>query len=302
MPRKSDKPYRAQANLSVLFGDESSSGETINISQIILPSSQPRKYFDPEKLEQLASSIKAHGVIEPLLVRPLGNKYELVAGERRYRACQMAEINDIPVTIKELSDESAFELALVENLQREDLNPVEETEGVLFLLAQKLTMSVESVVNLLYKINNESKKEFNHNVMVNSEIEVIESVFKDLGRGRWQSFVVNRLPLLKLPEDILTVLREGKIAYTKAIALSKIKDDTARQELLKKVIENNLSLSQIKKQVKLCNSNQRDNESPQLRVKEITKSINKAKLWEKEPKKWQKVEKLLAKIEELISP
>jgi ParB family transcriptional regulator, chromosome partitioning protein len=108
---------------------------TVSISKIRLPSHQPRRYFDPEKLQQLTDSIKQHGVLEPLLVRPLQQgEYELVAGERRYRAAQAGGLEIVPITVRELSDQEAIQLALVENLQREDLNPIEETEGVLELL------------------------------------------------------------------------------------------------------------------------------------------------------------------------
>ncbi|MHC5756082.1 MAG: ParB/RepB/Spo0J family partition protein, partial [Nostoc sp.] len=103
--------------------------------------------------------VKQHGILQPLLVRPLGGgKYELVAGERRYRAAQSAELEVVPVVVRELSDDQAFQLALIENLQREDLNPVEETEGILHLLAIRLHCDVEAVKSLLYRMKNAHSK------------------------------------------------------------------------------------------------------------------------------------------------
>ena len=214
----------------------------MELSKITL-NDQPRKYFDDEQLNQLAESIKLHGVIQPLVVRPLGNKYEIVAGERRYRASQIAGLTSVPVVIKEFTDIQAQQIALIENLQRVDLNPVEQTEGILKLLSIELEQSVTEVISLLYQMNNQSKKESNQNVLVTSEVE---QVFASLGLMSWQSFVTTRLPLLNLPEDILEILREGKIAYTKAIALSKVKDEELRKEITKEALERKLSLRDLK--------------------------------------------------------
>ncbi|WP_233719008.1 ParB/RepB/Spo0J family partition protein [Nostoc mirabile] len=132
---------------------------TIKLSDIVLPQHQPRRYFDPQALKELVSSVKQHGILQPLLVRPIGGgKYELVAGERRYRAGQSALLEVAPVVVRELSDDQAFQLALIENLQREDLNPVEETEGILHLLAIRLHCDIEAVKSLLYRMKNAHSK------------------------------------------------------------------------------------------------------------------------------------------------
>jgi len=116
-----------------------------------------------------------------------------------------------------------------------------------------------------------------------------------------QSFISHRLPLLKLPHDILSVLREGKIAYTKAISVSKIKDEQQRVELLKESIEQNLSVREIKERIKQLENNLIVNEkSPTKTVKDLVKNIERKKLWETEPKKWEKMEKLLEKINLLL--
>jgi ParB family transcriptional regulator, chromosome partitioning protein len=135
------------------------SPQSMPLEQIILPTTQPRRYFDPEALKQLTESIKQHGILQPLLVRPLdAEKHELVAGERRYRAAQEIGFKEVPVVIRELDDNAAFQLALIENLLREDLNPVEETEGILQLLALKLGRIVEEIPPLLRRLQHERKE------------------------------------------------------------------------------------------------------------------------------------------------
>ena len=112
-----------------------SSAVKLKLNEIEPNKNQPRKHFDDEALSELAASIEKHGVIQPLLVRPLtGGTYQLVAGERRWRASRMAGLTEVPVVIKELSDADASALALIENLQREDLDPIEEAEGYKYLM------------------------------------------------------------------------------------------------------------------------------------------------------------------------
>ena len=300
--RKSDKPYKGRADLDLIFGSSETEQDSCNISlsKIVLSSQQPRRYFDAEKLMELSESIKKYGVLENLLVRPIAqNKYELVAGERRYRAAIEAGLTKVPVTIKQLSDESALQIALIENLQREDLNPIEETEGLLLLIAQNLKISTQDVTSLLYKLNNDNKKNANHNVKVNSQQESIEQIFREIGGMSWQSFVANRLPLLNLPEEILESLKKGEIAYTKAIAISKIKNKEQRISLLNKAIESNLSIREIKEAIKQLQIRDKS-DSPKQQIAQLVKDINKSKLWESDPKKWNKVQGLLNKIENIL--
>ena len=297
-------PQRNRLKNIKLFGDEDEpvkSTSTLELSKITL-NDQPRKYFDDEQLNQLAESIKLHGVIQPLVVRPLGNKYEIVAGERRYRASQIAGLTSVPVVIKEFTDIQSQHIALIENLQRVDLNPVEQTEGILKLLSIELEQSVTEVISLLYQMNNQSKKESNQNVLVTSEVE---QVFASLGLMSWQSFVTTRLPLLNLPEDILQILREGKIAYTKAIALSKIKDEELRKEITKEALEQKLSLRDLKiliqEMSKEVESSPAEEKQSIEDIATITaRQIKKAKLWKSNPQKWKKIEKLYKEINMLL--
>ncbi len=176
------------------------------------------------------------------------HKYELVAGERRYRAATAAGLTEVPVVIKELTDSEALQLALIENLQREDLNPVEETEGILQLLALKLESDRNEVISILNQLA-KAQRGLADNVVRSEQQQVIKQVFQGIGRITAESFRTHRIPLLNLPEDIQEALRNGQIEYTKAKALASVKDEAARDELLKDAIVSSLSLSQIKEKV-----------------------------------------------------
>ena len=290
-----------------LFGDveNTSTPNTVAIARIRLPTQQPRRYFDPQKMEQLVLSVKEHGILEPLLVRTLdeSDAYELVAGERRYRAAKEAGLTDVPAVIRDLTDEQAVQLALIENLQREDLNPIEETEGVLQLLALKLKMSVDETPKLLYRMQHEAKGKVAHNVMGSSEDEAIQAVFASLGTMTWESFVNNRLPLLNLPEDVLEALQQGKIAYTKAQAIARVKNEEQRKDLLKKAIAQGLSLAQIKERVDSFKSSAAAAAAQPLlktQIDDVLKLAKRSKIWD-DPKKQKKLEKVLADLRLLIS-
>ncbi len=224
--------------------------QTVLIQQIQLPKQQPRRYFDPDKQAQLVKSVKEHGILEPLLVRPSGSNYELVAGERLYRAAQEVGLQEIPVVIRDFDDRQALQVALIENLQREDLNPVEETEGILDLLAIELRRSREDIASILHRANHAKNRgqELEENVFL--QLQTIESVLAGIGRFTAESFRTSRLPLLNLPSGILQALREGKIEFTKARAIARVKDEEQRSQLLQQAISKNLSLNEIKAVIK----------------------------------------------------
>lgn len=306
MNRKRDQVYRGKISSSLdplenLFGNASeNSTNLIALELICLPAQQPRHYFDPSKMEQLVQSVITYGILEPLLLRPLENgKYELVAGERRYRAAKTAGLTEVPATVRELDDNEALQLALVENLQREDLNPVEETEGILQLLALEIQIPVSEVTALLYKMANELKGKVTHNVMGSSKSLTIQEIFKDLGLMKWESFVANRLPLLNLPADILEVLRQGKLAYTKAQAIAVVKDEQQRQILLDEVVRSELSLAQIRERINALKPAS-DTQSPKILFKSVSHRLSKSKtLWD-DPKKAKKIVALIKQMETLL--
>lgn len=247
---KTKKPPATIRGVAALFGDDEpdlqQATNEIDLSSIEV-GPQPRRYFDQEKLQALVVSVREKGILEPLLVRPLGSdRYQLVAGERRYRAAVEVGLQQVPAIIKELSDLEVLEVALIENLQREDLNPLEETEGLLQLMAIKCQQDMEELVSLLYQAFNAEKRGGENTGIFKLQpgLQVLESMGVN-----WQSFVQNRLPLLNLPADVLEVLRQGRLEYTKARAIARVKDAAERQALLQDAIELNLSRTQIKERI-----------------------------------------------------
>jgi len=231
-----------------LAAKEEAFGTEVVPLSVLVPQAQPRRRF--ENLEALAESIREKGVLQPLLVRPLGDgRYAIVAGERRYRAAKMAGLAEVPVRVLDLSEKEARLLALVENLQREDLNPYEETLGVLELLSEELGKTKEEVVALLHRMQNERRGKATHNVVGSPEAKRVEEVFRALGRMSWESFVQHRLPLLGLPEDLRAALEEGALPYTAALELKKVKDLEARARLLEEA-KGGLSLRELKARVR----------------------------------------------------
>jgi ParB family chromosome partitioning protein len=273
---------------------------TVSLDQIILPPNQPRRYFDPQAMQSLAESVKSEGILQPLLVRPVDEKYEVVAGERRYRAALESGLTEVPVTVRVMTDDQAVQYALVENLQREDLNPIEETEGILSLLAFRLGCDLEEVTSKLYRMENEAKGKVTRNVSGKEETEAIEQVFTSLGRMNWLSFVRTRLPLLKLPADILDALRAGRLEYTKAKAIAQIKDEAERQRLLSDAIHDFLSLSRIRERVKEAKVSSSEPPTLAERMGATYKLAKKQKVLD-DPKKRKKLESLLGQIEALLS-
>lgn len=275
----------------------------VAIEKIVLPQQQPRRYFEPQKMQQLVASVRQHGILAPLLVRPLDNqKYELVSGERRYRAAKVVEILEVPVIIRQLSNEEAMQIALIENLQREDLNPVEETEGILHLLAVKLKMQVREIAPLLYKMQHQAKGKIAQNVLGSSQGQVVQELFRGVGIISWESFVSSRLPLLNLPEEILEALRQGKIAYTKAQAIARVKDKEQRQALLEEALAQGLTLAQIKEWIASITTGSASEEKPsslKLRMNTIFCLMKKSQIWN-DPEKQELLEKIMEQLEALV--
>jgi ParB family transcriptional regulator, chromosome partitioning protein len=284
--------------------------ESISIKQIVMPNSQPRRYFDAKAMQELIESVRQHGILQPLLVRAIDpDRYELVAGERRYRAAKEIGLAEVPVIIKELSDSDAVEIAILENLQRQDLNPIEETEAILELLSQKLNQPREVVISLLNQASHTELKSAD-NVIRTSEWKVIESIFEVVGRFTPESFRSNRLPLLKLPADVLSALREGNIQYTKAREIAKIKDEDGRQNLLNEVIASDMPLREIRERVKGAKNDKsfQPNEKGEVnqsdlfvrRMASIQSKARQSNIW-KDENRVQKIQALLSELESFIN-
>jgi len=311
--KRDESPVEIKGVNALFALDESLDSDIDNqqvlLASIRLPKQQPRRYFDPEKLAQLATSIKEHGIIEPLLVRPLLNdeyEYELVAGERRYRAAKKVGLETVPIVIRELNDDEALQLTLEENLQREDLNPVEETEGILQLLALRLEIEPQQIIPILNAAANAKLRDRPLMGNVSHQLEIIEKTLATLGKGTPESFRTSKLPLLNLPTEVLEALRQGKLAYTKARAIARLKDEGARQTLLTEAIEGNLSLTQIKgraKELTPAKTEERGEQEQEPNLKQKFKSasrkLEKSKVWD-DPKRSKKLEQLLKQIEKFL--
>ena len=308
--RKKEQPYTSKLRGVAALLESTTSEESITakvaelvpLDKVQQANSQPRRYFDPIKQEQLETSVSQHGILEPLLVRSIKlDQYEIVAGERRFLAAKAVGLSEVPVVVKELTDIEAMQIALIENLQRAELNPLEETEGILQLLSIETELPLNEVVLLLYRMQNESKGKVTQNVLGNEVTEKILDLFNSLGKLSWESFVSSRLPLLKLPQDILSVLQQGKIEYTKAKTIARLKDETARKQLIEEAISSSLSLSQLRERVKEIQPNSQKEEILN-RLDHTYKQVKKSKKsLLSNPKKRKKLDSLLTQIEKLLS-
>jgi len=303
MPRRKPLQEYQIANVRLLDDLPSQSSQAVAIEKIHLPATQPRRYFDPDKMRQLTQSIQEHGILEPLLVRPLGNDaYELVAGERRLRAAQTIGLAEVPIVSKRLSDREALQIALMENLQREDLNPIEETEAILELLAIALERDTNDVISVLNRANHAKNRgqDLEENVFL--QLQTIETILSGIGRFTAESFRTSRLPLLNLPEDVLQALRQGSLEYTKARAIARIKDEQQRKDVLEEAIDQKLSLNEIKERAKALKPEpdiETDSEKVLVnRMAEITTYLKKNKTWS-DRKKHSRITKLLDELERL---
>lgn len=190
--------------------------QEILLTEVLPNPNQPRRQFDEAPLKELADSIGEHGVLEPLIVRPVDEGYEIVVGERRWRACQLAGLTSVPVIVRDLTEREATELALVENLQREDLNPMEEADAYRRLLDE-------------FGLTQE---------------EVAQRV------GKERSTVANRLRLLGLKGFSRSALEKGQISAGHAKVLLSLTGDAHRDAVTRKIIEEDLSVRQTEALVK----------------------------------------------------
>jgi ParB family transcriptional regulator, chromosome partitioning protein len=303
MTKDNSADRRKFTNLGLFTADDqvNISDNLVPINKIKLPSQQPRRYFDPAKQDEMVSSISKHGILEPLIVRLIDGEYELVAGERRLRAAKTIGLTEVPIVLKELDDQSAKQIALVENLQRENLNPLEETEAILELIMLQLDLPKDETIKWL-----------NHLIGQGVEIPIeVLTIFDNLSMTL-ASYVQHRLPLLKLPEDTKAALAEGKIEYTKAREIGKIRNEEERQIVLAQAINLELPLSKIKEKVKHVKAKAKNAKAEKEgadRAKKtsdvgkslmsLCKQINEVKPWD-DPKSKKQLEKAMKILQELL--
>lgn len=259
---------------------------------------QARRYFDPERFEKLKASIQDKGILTPLLVRPLPQegRFEIVAGERRYRVATELGFTSVPVVPRELDDSEAAQLSLIENLQRADLNPVEETEGVIRLLTLTLNLSSEEVVDKLHQAAYEARS----SAPEAPNLAEVSTWLQPLGVNIL-SFANNRLPLLKLPKDVLAALQQGRVEYTKARAIATLKDERKRHQLLGEVMEKGLSLNEVREHLaRLQNRKESAELTLEARTKRLTQLIKKSPVL-KEAKSRARLDTLLNELESFLT-
>ena len=208
-----------------------------NINELVPNKYQPRKYFDEKDLIELSNSIKNYGIINPILVRQLGDKYEIIAGERRYRAAKMSGLTEVPVIVKNVTDKESAELALIENLHRQDLTAIEAAK------------SYEEIL----KIGNYTQTDLANKI------------------GKSQSAIANKLRLLTLPEEIQNAVIEKKISERHARSLLEIDNKEKQLEILNRIINEKLTVKETEDLIDLENTS---NEDIERAIKDIMKSMN----------------------------
>ena len=193
--------------------------QTLKLNLIEPNSEQPRKNFDEESLQELADSIKQYGILQPLIVQKKGNHYEIIAGERRWRAAKLAGITDVPVLIREYDKQQTMEIALIENVQRADLNPIEEAQAFQQLI-QEFHLTQEEIANRVSKN---------------------------------RATITNSMRLLKLDVRVQDMLADGKISSGHARALLGLEEGERQYQVAVKIIEEKLSVRDVEKLVKMMN-------------------------------------------------
>lgn len=248
LPEVKDSSETSEPNPSMTSLAVSSNYLDIPLNVIDFNTDQPRTDFNHDALVDLAKSIQDHGVIEPIIVRPVGSRYQVVAGERRTRAAKIAGLSEVPARVMELSVDQAFEISVIENLQREDLNPVEETEAIVQLIALLSETSTPNAISLLQDVYNRERGR-RMGVASEEQATLIQEVFQRLGRFTVSSFVTNRIPILAFPQQLKDAVRAGQLEFTKAQLLARVEDEEARSALVELSIKERLSISQIRRRI-----------------------------------------------------
>ena len=293
------------SNDSALSKDVEKAAEWVDIDKIIKSPLQPRQFFDQSSLDSLSDAFKKHGFRGALNVRPVGNgTYELVAGERRWRAAQQASLEKVRCIVDEYTDEQALEFALMENLQRENLSKLEETEGILKFIEVKLGIDRDRAVNIV-RTEGHSDKSARSYVAPSDEITQIEELLSLFDIGL-QTFRTKHLRTLSLPDDLKQAHLNQGLSYSSAIELSKVKDDQERCDLLGDVLQKGLSFRATKERVREALSQDAklgSLESPDIvkRFAVIARRVKQSPAVLKKSQSRKRIERLLKELESLIS-
>jgi ParB family chromosome partitioning protein len=262
---------------------------------------QPRQFFSQAGIDNLAKTFQKDGFRGALNVRPAEDgSYELVAGERRWRAAQQAGLSEVRCIVESYTDEEALEFALVENLQREDLSKLEETEGILNLIEVKVGIPRDQAIAII-KTEGHSDKRSRSDVAPSDELVHIEAVLAHFGI-ELQTFRTKNLRTLSLPEDLKQAHLEQNLSYSVALELNKVKDVDERQALLEEALDQKLSFREVKEKVRGVRQPKQVAKEPTL-VQQLEATVRRVKqsqhLLEKGQKRKQ-LEKLLNELESLL--
>jgi ParB family chromosome partitioning protein len=192
---------------------------SVNVREIDTNALQPRKQFDEHALSDLSESIKIHGIVQPLIVKKKNDRYFIIAGERRFRAARMAGLDEVPVLIADYDEAQIHEVSLIENIQREDLNPIEEAAAIRFLMKQH-DMTQEEVASRL---------------------------------GKSRPVIANALRLLQLPDSVIELLKNGKLSAGHGRALAGLNDDKIIEQLTEECLKNGYSVRALEERIKHLN-------------------------------------------------
>ncbi|WP_129724888.1 ParB/RepB/Spo0J family partition protein [Xylanivirga thermophila] len=225
--------FDTESNQALYNTDDGQAVVEIKIFQIDPNMDQPRRQFDQDKIKELAQSIKKYGVVQPVIVKPKGNRYLLIAGERRWRAAQLAGLPTIPAIVKNLDEKDIMAISLIENLQREDLNPIEQALGIKKLIDE-------------YNLTQ-------------------EQVADEIGKSR--SAVTNILRLLTLSGEIQKFIMDGKLTPGHGRAILGLEDPNMRLQIAKKVIEDELNVRDTERLIKKIKTNMGNREKPITKTK-----------------------------------
>ena len=290
--------------------------QVIEIAKIHRSPFQPRTFFNPDKIEKMAVKFRKYREREThpktaILVRPRpnGSDYEFVFGESRTIAHAQAGFETVLAFVDDISDNEARELAVAENLLREDLNPVEKTEAILELAAARLLLSPNEVKQLLDRAANQ-RKQNTDNVIRTEQWQILVALFEELpGRITPDSFRANYLPLLNLPPNVLDALHKGKLPYTKARAIAGVKDEETRSQLLTQAIDHDWSIRMIRDQIQqlkekpsscLTETVVKNNLALPERIEKLKQGLAQNKILTN-PKHAKKIESWLSAIESYIA-
>lgn len=277
---------------------------SLPVSQLKPNPKQPRRFFSEEGIKQLATSFQKDGFRGALNVRQLEDgSYQIVAGERRWRAAKQAGLKEVLCIVEEYSDEDALEFALVENLQREDLSKIEETEGILTLIESRLDISRDQAVSII-QVEGHPDRLARSDVAPSEAILEIREILEAFNISL-QTFRTKNLRILSLPKELKQAHLEGCLSYSCAIEISKLKDESKRSQLLNEVLEQKLPFRQVKERVQALKAETLADSGSEYQpiLDELDRTLKlakRAKTVLDKPQKRKRLEKLLSQINELL--